>query len=141
LQSVLGNDTIDGSFADVEVTLSKFLGNDFGAGFRIQEPVADDLTNRFLGSTIVRFGTPFGAKESLAALFEEERADLKITLTAKTEFGRCTIDSFGTAFPFDEHGQLEGYLISFGNGEAPRFTLDALLGKLERNHRNSPRLS
>jgi hypothetical protein len=141
LESVLGNDAIDRSFADMEVTLSEFLSDDFGTGFGIQETMADDLTNHFLGAPVVGFGTPFGAKQSAPPLFEKEGSDLEVTLAAKTEFRRCAVNSFRAALSLDEHGELAGYFIGFGNGEGPGFTLDAASGKLERNHANSPRRS
>jgi hypothetical protein len=131
----LGNDTVDGSFADRKVTLSEFLGDDFRARFRIEETMADDLTNHFLGAPIVGFGAPFGTEESLPALFEKEGSDLEVTLTAKTEFRRRAVNSFRAAFSLDEHGQFAGYLVVFRNGKSPRFTFDALFGKIERNHR------
>ncbi len=59
MQSILGNDAIDSSFADTEVTLSEFLSDDFSAGLRIQKPVADDLTDDFPGTPVVGFGTSF----------------------------------------------------------------------------------
>jgi hypothetical protein len=140
LQSVLSDDAIDGSFADMEVTLSEFLGDNFGARFGIEETMADYLTNRFLRTPIVRFGPPFGIEESLAAVLEKEGAKLKVTLTAKTELGGGTFDAFRAAFSLDEHGQLAGDFISIRNGKGPSITFDALFRKLERNHRNPPGL-
>jgi len=45
LESELADDAVYGAFADAEVTLSKFLSDDFGAGLRIQKSVADNLTD------------------------------------------------------------------------------------------------
>jgi hypothetical protein len=94
LESELGNDAVYGSFANGEVALSEFLSNDFGAGFRIQEPVTDDLTDEFLGAPVIRFRASFGAEESLAALFKKEGPDLEVALTAVTEFGSSPINAF-----------------------------------------------
>jgi hypothetical protein len=124
LESKLGNDPIYGSLADTEATLSEFLSDHFGAGFRIQEPVADDLTNDFLGAPVVRFRTSFGTEESLAALFEKQASDLEVTLAAKTELCRRAINASRAALSLDEHGQLSGDFIGFGNGKSPGFTLD-----------------
>jgi hypothetical protein len=104
LESELVNDTVYGTFADPEVALAEFLSNDFSAGFRIQESVADDLTDEFLSTPIVGFRTPFGTEERLATLFKEETPKLEISLTAKTELGRGAVNSLGAAFTLDKHG-------------------------------------
>jgi hypothetical protein len=72
LEPELVNDAIYGPLADTEVALSEFLGDDFGAGLRVQESMPDDLTDEFLGAPVVGFRAPFGAEEAFAALFEEK---------------------------------------------------------------------
>jgi hypothetical protein len=134
LEPELVNDTVHGSLADPEVALSEFLSDDFGAGFGIEEAVADDLTNEFLGAPVVGFWTSFGTEESLAAILKKERSDLEVTLAAKAEFSSGTVNPFRAAFAFDEHGQFSGDLIGFGNRKSAGFTLDVFFGKLERNH-------
>ena len=134
MQPELSNDAIDGAFADAEVTLAEFLRDDFGAGFRVQEAVTDHLADEFLGAPVTRAGAAFGAEESLAAFLQKEGAELEVTLTAKTELGGGTVNAFAAAFALDEHGELAGDFIVFGNGQGTRFALDAVLEKLERKH-------
>jgi len=116
LQSELRDDAVDGAFTDAEVTLAKFLRDDFGAGFRIQEAVTDDLTDDFLGTSVLGFGAAFRAEESWAALFQKQRAELEVALTAITKFGGGAVNALRAAFALDEHGELPRDLIVFGNG-------------------------
>ena len=136
MESELGNDAVYGSFADGEVALSEFLSNDFGAGFRIQESVADDLTDEFLGAPVVGFWSSFGAEESLAALFKKKGPDLEIALAAITEFSGGSINAFRAAFALDEHGEFPSDFVVLGNGQGTGLALDAFLEKFERNHRD-----
>lgn len=134
MESELGDDAVYGSFADGEVTLSEFLSNDLGARFRIQKPVADDLTDEFLGAPVVGFGTSFGAEESLAALFHKEGPQLEVALTAVTEFGSGPVNAFRATFALDEHGEFPSYFVVLGDGQGTGLALDAFLEKFERNH-------
>ena len=134
MESELGNDAVHGSFADTEVTLSEFLCDDFGAGFGIQESVADDLADKFLGTAVVGFGASFETEEGLAAFFKKEGSELEVTLTAKTEFCSGTVNAFGAAFALDEHGELTSDFVVFGNGQGAEFALDAFVEKFQRNH-------
>ena len=131
----LADDAVYGSFADREVTLSEFLSDDFGAGFRVEKSMADDLTYEFLGAPVVGFGTSFGAEESLAAFFQEEGPDLEIALAAIVELGGGMVNTFGSAFALNEHGEFPGDFVILGNGEGAGLALDALFEQFERNHR------
>ena len=104
MESELVDDPIYGSLADAKVALSEFLGDDFGACLWIQEPVTDDLTNKFLGSPVPGLGTSFRAEESLAALLEKEGSDLEVALTAEAKFSGDAVNPFRTAFTVNEHG-------------------------------------
>jgi hypothetical protein len=116
LQPELSDDPVDGAFTDAEVALSEFLSDDFGAGFRIQEAVTDDLADEFLGASVIGFGTPLGAKQRRAAFFEKKGAELEIALTAKAELGGGMVNALGAAFALDKHGEFAGDFIVFGNG-------------------------
>jgi hypothetical protein len=136
LESELGNDAVDGSFADGEVTLSEFLSDDFGAGFRIQEAVADNLTDKFLGAPVVGMGASFGAEQSGASFLKKKSPKLEVPLAAKTEFSGGTVNAYRAAFALDEHGQFTSDLIVWGDGQGAELALNPLLEKFERNHAN-----
>ena len=116
MQAELRHDPVDGPFTDGEVTLAEFLRDDLSAGFRIQEAVTDHLADDFLGASVLGLGAAFRAEESLAALLEKKRAELEVTLTAKTEFGGGAVNTLRAAFALDEHGELTGDFIVFGDG-------------------------
>jgi hypothetical protein len=116
LQSELSDDAVDGAFTDAEVTLSEFLGDDFGASFRIQEAVTDHLADQFLGASVRRFGAALGAEEGQAAFLQKEGAELEVTLAAEAEFGGGTVNALRAALALDEHGEFAGDFIVFGNG-------------------------
>jgi len=119
LQAELGDDAIDGPLADGEVTLTKFLRDDLGAGIGVEEAVADDLADHFLGASVGRFGAAFGTEESPPALGEKKRAELEVTRAAVTEFGGGTVNTLATALALDQHGELAGDFIVFGMGREP----------------------
>jgi hypothetical protein len=136
LESELGDDAVDGSFADAEVALSELLSDDLGAGFGIQEAMTDDLADEFLGAPVIGFGAPLGAEEALSALGQKAGPELEVTLTAEAELLCGAVDAVGSAFAFDEHGELASDLVPSRDGEGPGGALDAFPEKLEGNHGN-----
>ena len=134
MQPELSNNAVDGAFADAEVRLAEFLGDDFGAGFRIQKAVPDHLTDEFLGAPIVGAGAAFGTEQSGAAFLQEEGAELEVTLPAKAEFGGGLVNALRAAFALDEHGELAGDFIVGGNGQGAGGALDTFFEKLKGQH-------
>jgi hypothetical protein len=116
LQPELGDDAVDGAFTDAEVTLAEFLSDDFGAGFRIQEAVTDDLADELLGASVVGLGAAFGAEEGRAAFLQKKGAQLEVPLTAIAEFGGRAVNTFRATFALDKHGEFAGDFVVFGNG-------------------------
>ena len=135
MQPELGDDTIHRSLADAEVALAKFLGDDFGAGFRIEEAVADDLADEFLGATVVGFRAPFGAKEGLSSFMKKQGSELEVTLTAETELGGGAVNALTAAFTLDEHGEFKGDFIVIGNGQGAEIALEPVCEEFQGNHR------
>jgi hypothetical protein len=127
LQPELSHNAVDGAFADTEVSLAEFLGDDFGTGFRIQEAVTDHLTDEFLGAPIRGAGAAWGTEERRGAFLQKEGAQLEVTLTAKPELGGGAVNALAAAFALDEHGKLTGDFIVFGNGQGTGIALDAVL--------------
>jgi len=135
LQPELGDDPVYRAFADTKVALSEFLSNDFGAGLRIQESVANHLAHEFLSASVVGFGPPFGAEQSSAAFFEEESSELKVALATIAKLGGDMINAFRATFAGDKHGKLASDFIVFRNREGAELALDAFFEKLKRTHR------
>jgi hypothetical protein len=136
LKAKLGDDSVDGAFADPEVALPEFLSDDLSASLGIQESMADDLADQFLGTAVVGSRATLATEKRLAALLEEESPELEVTLTAKAEFGSGTVNAFGAAFTLDEHGELACNFVIIANGKGAELTLDAFFEKFEGNHRD-----
>jgi hypothetical protein len=134
LEAELRDDAIDGAFADAEVTLAEFLGDDFGAGFGIEEAVADDLTDEFLRAAVIGFRAALGTEQRRAAFFKKERAKLEVALAAEAKLGGGTVNALGAAFALDEHGELRGDFVVGGDGQGTGRTLDAFLEEFKGNH-------
>jgi hypothetical protein len=96
--------------------------------------MADNLANYFLRTTIVGFGTTFGADQPLAPLFEEKSPELKVSLTTETELCGDLIYTQRAAFAFDEHGKLSGDFVMIGDRKRSGIALNGLFRNLERNH-------
>jgi hypothetical protein len=105
LKAVLLDDADDTASADRETGLAKFLCEDVERGIRIEEAVANDLANDFVGADIVAFGAWLVAKQSWAALFTKEFEQLEVSLFAEAELLGCLGGPGSLALAFDEHGE------------------------------------
>ena len=141
MEPELGNYAVYAAFAGGETALPELLSNDLGGSFGIEEAMADDLADEFLCAPVIGFGSALGAEESVAAFFQKEGTELKVTLTAIAELGGDAVDALRTAFAVNEHGELTGDFVVFGNREGAEFALDPFLEKFERNHGDAPRRS
>ena len=134
MQAELGDDAVDGAFADAEVALAEFLRDDLGAGFGIEEAMTNHLADQFWGAPVVGLGAAFGTEETEAALLPKAGAQLEIALAAETKLGGGLRNAFRTAFALDEHGQFTGDFIIGGNGERAGKALEAFGGQVEGKH-------
>lgn len=98
--------------------------------------MADHLADELLAASVFGLRASFGAEQSLPSLFEEEGLELKVTLTAETEFGSSAVNAFRAAFTFDEHGEFKGDFIVVGNGQGAETALETFLEQIQRNHRD-----
>jgi hypothetical protein len=105
LKAVLLDDADDTTSTNRETGLAKFLCEDAERGVRIEEAVANDLANDFVGADIVAFGAWLVAKESWATLFTKEFEQLEISLFAEAELLRCLGGTCPLALAFDKHGE------------------------------------
>ena len=132
------NDPVYGALADDEAALPKFLSNDLGGGFRIEETVPQGLADHLLGAAVVGLGASFQAQQRPASVLVEEGSELVVTLAAVAEFGGRLVGSVGAALSLYEHGQFAGDFIFFSNRERAEFTADKVSGKLKREHGEAP---
>jgi hypothetical protein len=136
LQAEVGNDAFDATGTDDPAGLAEFLGNDRGGGFGIEEAMANDLADDFVGTTVVAFGTAFVILQGEGTADGESLAQLEIALFAKAEFLGGMQGSQILALTFDEHGQFAGNFIVLGNAERPLGPDELLELKIELKHGN-----
>ncbi len=134
----MGNDPIYGAFADGKAALPELLGNDFGGSFRIEETVAQGLTDDLLGSTIVGLGASSQAQQCPASALLKKGPELVVALAAVTEFGGRFVGSIRATLSLHEHGQLAGDFVLVGNGKRAELTADEVSGKLDPGHGDAP---
>ena len=105
MQAILLDDADDTPSADREAGLAELLRNDVDRGVGIEEAVADDLANEFVGADIVAFGAGLVALESCASMFTIEFEQLKISLLGEVELGSGPSGTEPFALAFNDHGQ------------------------------------
>jgi hypothetical protein len=105
LKAILLDDTDDTTSADRESGLAELLRDDVDRGVRIEEAVADDLANDFVGADVVAFGAGPVALESCASRFTIEFEQLKISLLAEVELLSGLGGTEPFALAFNKHGQ------------------------------------
>jgi hypothetical protein len=133
LQAILLDDADDTPSADREASLAELLRNDVDRGVGIEEAVADDLANEFVGADIVAFGAGLVALESCTSMFMIEFEQLKISLLAEAEFLSGPGGAEAFALAFNEHGQAGDDEIIGKNGELSGGADDAVGRHVEQH--------
>ena len=126
MKAVLLDDADDTSSADREAGLAELLRDDVDRGVRIEEAVADDLANEFVGADIVAFGAGFVALKSCASMFTIQFEQLKISLFAEVELRSGLGGTEPFALAFNEHGEARDNVVVWKNGEFPGGADDAV---------------
>ncbi len=97
--------------------LAQLLGDDLRGGFRVQEPVAQDLTHRFVGAAVVGFGAGFLGLESGQAALLESLQQLIVALPAIAVFAGHSDDVGLQALAFQEHEEAPGQGVLWSDGQ------------------------
>jgi hypothetical protein len=100
------HDAFDAAGTDDPAGLAEFLSKDGGGGFGIEEAMANDLADDFVGTAIVAFWAALTALQSQGAAVGESLAQLEIALFAETELAGGTQGTKLLALAFKEHGQF-----------------------------------
>jgi hypothetical protein len=132
LQAVVGEDALDAALADREVGLAQFLGDDGGAGVRIQVAIAQDLADDGVSAARGGFGAGFVGEERGDATLEIGGVELVITLAAAAIFGGDGGDGLGEALALQEHEETLGLGIVSGDRQGARGSADELADGIER---------
>ena len=117
MQAVLLDDADDTPSTDWEAGLAELLRDEVDGDVGIEEAVADDLADDFVGADIVAFGAGLVALESCTSMFTIELEQLKISLFTEVELFSGLGGAKAFALPFDEHGQSGDDEIIGQNGE------------------------
>ena len=107
MQTVIGDDAFDAADTDGMLGLLELLGDHFDRGFRIQEPMADDLADDFVSAAVVGFGSARLTLKGRGALVGQEMAELEVARLRITEHACGGQGPKVGAFSFIDHGQFE----------------------------------
>jgi hypothetical protein len=77
---------LDATLADGLVTLAKFLRNDDGGHFGVQEAMANNLADHFVGAAVVSFGAAALVLESGGAAVLKARQQLVVAGAGEAVF-------------------------------------------------------
>jgi hypothetical protein len=134
LQAEVLDDAFDAPGADRQTGLAQFLGDDFGRGLGIEEAVADDLADDFIGAAVVAFGSGRLVDEGRDALLGKALTQLEVTLLAVVEGRRRLKRPKPEALPGDEHGEFAGSHVLGGDCKEPGRTDQPRLLRVEVKH-------
>ena len=134
MQAELFDDPFDAADGDGPTSLSEFLGDDGGGGLGIEEAVANDLADDFVGAAVRAFGAAFFAEQGQGTALGEGLTELEVALFREAELEGGLQRSEAEAFPFAEHGEFTGDFIIGGHRECAVGTEELVGGGVEVDH-------
>jgi hypothetical protein len=137
LKAELFDDAFDAAGADGQACLAEFLGDDVGGSLGVEEAVANDLADDFVGTAVVGFGAAFLAEQGLSALGLEEVSELEVALLGEAVLGGGLGGPEPLAIALHEHGQLAGDFVVFGDGEGAGVADEGMAIEVEGEHRST----
>src|SRR3989304_1233811 len=120
--------------------LVQFLGNHLRRHLGIKKSISYNLTDDFIGSTVVVLRTGLEASESRSPSCCKLLKDLVITLSSISKLLCCLERSQTFTVAFEEHCQLEGNLIIFPDGKSTFGTRQRRFPFMDLDHRLPPPL-
>jgi len=111
LKAVLVENALDAAVAEGHAALADFLDDDLGGGIGIEEKVANDLSDDFVGSAIVGFGPPLLVLEAVGAALLKTAQELKVALSGVVVLSGGPRGSQAFTLALQEHGQFQGDFI------------------------------
>jgi hypothetical protein len=118
LKAELFDHPFDAADTDDPTRLVEFLGDDGGSRLGIEEALADDLTNDFVGAAVIALGAAFLAGQSGGPAFAERLAELEVSLFTEAEVAGGLERTTAMAFAVNEHGEFACHLIVGGDRES-----------------------
>src|SRR5207302_4145978 len=118
--------------------LAQLLGDDVGRGVGVEEAVADDLADDFLGAHRGALGPAFLAPQRRRPPLVEALEELVIARPAEAVLGGGGGAAEAFALSLDEHEESFRGLIVRGDKQRAPSTDDSPLGQLETHERSPP---
>src|SRR5216683_608209 len=134
LKAVVSDDAFDAARTDDPAGLAELLGDDVGGGVGVEEAVADDLADDFVGAAVEAFGAAFLAEQGGGAAVGERLAELEVALFTEAELARGGGGAEALALAFDEHGEFAGDLVVWAEGEGAGGADEELLLQIDVEH-------
>ena len=106
MQAVVRDDACDAPGTDDPAALAEFLGDDVRRGLGIEEAMPDDLSDDFVGASVVAFGSAFLIEQRRGAVVAVGLSELEIALLAEAELAGRRAGSESVAFAFEEHDEF-----------------------------------
>ncbi len=119
MQAVIGDDALDRTQTDSEVSLAQLLGHDLGGGLRVQKQVAQDLADSLVGAAVIGFGAGFFGLEGEETSVLEGVEQLVIALAAEAVFLGDGGNVLLEALALQEHEEAASQGIGWSDGQRP----------------------
>jgi hypothetical protein len=137
LKAEVADDPFDRARADGPAGLAEFLGDDRGGSLGVKEAMTNDLTDDFIGASVVAFGATFLVGEGQSAAADEGMAELEIALLTQAELLGGMKGAQAFALSFDKHGQFARDFIAVRNCEDTLVADELPEFKVEVEHENT----
>lgn len=138
LQAEVRNDASDAPGADGQAALAEFLGDDISRGLGIEEAMPNDLSDDFVGASVVAFGAAFLVEQRGGAAVAVGLSELEIALLAEASLVSCRERSESLAFAFDEHDEFGSEFVVGADGQGAQRADELPELRIEGEH-GSPR--
>ena len=138
MQAELLDDPFDTADTQGQIGLGEFLRDDGGGRFGIEETMADDLPDDFVGAAVIAFGAALFARQGGGPALLISVAELEIALFTEAEIAGGLERSAAMAFAVDKHSEFAGYFIVGGHKEVAGGTAELALMRIEVQHVQCP---
>lgn len=136
MQAEVRDDACDAPGADGQAALAEFLGDDVRRGFGIEEAMANDLSDDFVGAPVVVFGATFLVEQRGGAACAVGLSELEIALLAEAELAGRRARSESVAFAFEEHDEFGSEYVVDVDGQSALGTDELPELRIEGEHGN-----
>ena len=138
MQAELFDHPFDAADTDDPTRLGEFLRDDGGRGLGIEEAMADDLADDFVGAAVIALGTAFFAFQGGGPALAIGLAELEVPLFTEAEVAGGLEGPAAVAFAVNEHGEFAGDFVVGADGKLARGTQELRLLGIELQQEQTP---